>query len=688
MFATAVVHGMPRAPRSVSSASASDRGERRSASPDKEGLKFSDLVRAREVQQERLRLLLEEQNAMLREKLQKNDEERSASQSRSESQAPVQPAGGASPAPTAPAPTGRRTPPPATIAPAAAPPVPVIDETKLEAAIAAATENQHVELHAVIDTLRDIVKQGMSAQHAAMEQFQQHQYRALEQLSDRVDTKLAGMQKAIDDLHTVVLQDEATRSILREEQLAQYMEMCKEVDNVRDEIGAQMRRMEARDDTVASLRTALNDNIDAVGSMEQRVAGVEEIPSAIRGDMDALTERFQALSAGVTAERASLQASRNEVLARQEDEVATVLREAKEQLTKLVAAAADCEGQAASVNERMATQIQEAVAKVAEQLEVEIVQRQEEQTERVQQMQQRQAMEHQTMTADIQQSLAEVRQTVDSSLMGMRRQYHDAVQEQLRAVVQQAEEFEAQRRAECPVADSDRIELMVSELQGASTMIEGIMKNAVATQRHDPHIPARVEAMEVRLASIEARVTQQADNEETKSAALQLRFTVPVQTAGEMNIAASPEERASQRAAQNLQDELDKAADEVRQATARKVLSRASPRFADPTPRGSVPMESPKEQSQSVASTARSSREAKERQLAKLQGILRSIQQTFHMLTAQESEEGGSWSAAKLEEVARQKQEMYHRERQLVEQRNHLWREISELQAREEGSGR
>ena len=333
------------------------------------------------------------------------------------------------------------------------------------------------------------------------------------------------------------------------------------------------------------------------------------------------------------------------------------------------------------------------------------------------------------MQQEIQATLAEVKASVESSLMGMRRQYHDAVQEQLRAVVQQAEAFEEQRRAECPVADSDRVDLMVQELQGASTMLEGLMQSAASRERHDPALPGRLDSLEAKLAGVEAAFNAFRENATDASIAAPLRImvSIPVQTevgpeAGVPGRGPTVEEQVAVRAQRHLAEELDKAADEVRLASARKVLGRAaggrpsgSTSMPQPSPtapntsRASVHRDPLPRPSESAAHSARTASVApapldsrdiaamadgelqdrlaqKRLTLQKVQDLLRSIQATFHALSEQEEAQGHTWSRDKVAEVAHQKQEMYARERQLMEQRNAVWQTVVALS--EEGERR
>jgi hypothetical protein len=707
----------------------------KSASPDPDRFRFPDLVRAREAQQERLRAALLVQNRDLQRKL-----EDAGSPSRSLSEMQHDPMANTAPPVPMSAPDLANTIAFASLASNASStplaktitPSPLLNhsQSRVDTAAAAAHTNNSPHAHhmstvdvaAVIREVQDIVEHGQAAQMATLEKHQAY-----------VEGRINALQAAMDDLHSAMLKDESTRSILRDEQMHQHLELCGELDSLRAEVAGRQRgvRDEMNDvtkDVIETLQMQLH-------GCEARIMLLEELPQQVRNDMSVLEDRFSGLAAGIHAERISLAEQRNEVHKEQAAELAEVLREAREKLAGLVVAATDCTEKTAQAQAGMQVKVQEAVARVAEQLEAEIIGRLDEQAERVTQTTQRQAMEHHNMQQDIQASLSEVRASVESSLMGMRRQYQEAVQEQLRAVVQQAEQFEAQRRAECPVADSDRVDLMVAELHGASTMLEGLMQNVANLQSGDPRLPARVDTLEARLAGFEVAI------EGIRGAGadaglgippLRISISVPVQTDERVDTPrlgreASVEEQVAVRAQRHLADELDKAADEVRLASARKAIAKAgaahsptSARAPD-TARASLGAVSPVSQQESSREAAphphprsmsslldpsrtlpttrekaapplhtlnpaelQDRREGKELVLQRVQQLLRSIQATFHALTEQEEAQGHVWSRDKVAEVARQKQEMYARERQLLDQRNSLWQAVLEIKAEED----
>jgi hypothetical protein len=377
-----------------------------------------------------------------------------------------------------------------------------------------------------------------------------------------------------------------------------------------------------------------------------------------------------------------------------------VINEAKATVIRLSSSASDAADQIKNAQRQLDDSVRQAVAAVAQQLEAEIMAKLEEQAERQVQLQQRQVVEHQGLQQQINQSLADMKHAVDSSLMGMRRQYHDALQEQLRAVVQQAQEFEEKRRAECPIADADRIDLMVKELQGAFAIVESVTHRIVETPSLG-EVTLRIGDMESKIEALSAFQHSVAKSiAELATQDPKLAFTVAIQadTDGQGALFAAGRERQSTvaRVAQYLEEELSKAESAIQLSEARKIRGRpaAAPRSSPDNKPAAPPAATRPPQSSSLTSVRQSMSE-KEAALTRLQSILQAIQVQFHQLTEAESRSAGVRQSvssgsnnAELrrmsEEIAKQKAAVYQHERQLVEQRNALWRELAQLRSQEE----
>jgi hypothetical protein len=239
---------------------------------------------------------------------------------------------------------------------------------------------------------------------------------------------------------------------------------------------------------------------------------------------------------------------------------------------------------------------------------------------------------------------------------------------------------------------------MIEELQGAFVMLDGVAKNSTLHSAAPCPLTSRVD-------SLEAKVEELKVLGEIPAGPPKFMFSVDTQTQlGSLLVTTSGEATCAPQMSvdRHLQMELEVAATEdwTRRAasistgnsppaTSRSVVTRnQSPIVFS---RQSPPVAHPFKTDGSLSIAAlRNQRAQKEAAANKIQSVLKEIQTKFQELTAREPLHrplGGASQAEtrKVSElIAKQKEAIFEKERQLVQQRNKLWREIADLEAMEE----
>lgn len=578
-------------------------------------------------------------------------------------------------------------------------------------------QQQHVDVEAILQRAKVMVQEHVDAAITAERNTQQAQ-------SSRLEQRFAEVQGGLAEVVGSLKEAQQSRDLIRQEHTSQHLLLCGEIDALRDENTALTDRMAARDATIMALQGALRTSNQQVEKLEGRLTEMESLPSALRQQTADWDDKIARALASIEEDRSAAHRAKTEAEARNEASLTAAVEDARATLLCVQMTAKELTDQLKAAQESVQQQVKENVAAVAQQLETEIVSKLDEQNERLQQMQQRLVLEQQSASQAQSQALADMKHSVDSSLMGMRRQYHDALQEQLRAVVQQQQEFEEKRRAECPVADADRIDLMVKELQGACAVID-VLAHRAAQSPEVTELIAKIASLEQRVDLTSASFQGLATLVEKTSAAAEaprLAFTIGIQAdtdgQGALWLAGRERQTTLARINQNFRDEMDKADDALQEHEAAKAIAgkTASPLGAAVAvpPAGSSrplfhPVASPPSPPRNKPAAATSGAQLrtvqdKEAALEKIQGVLRSIQLKFHQLTEAEARvaataghvpvTGGSRSTSAQqqqahdtrkvsEEIARQKAAVYQQERLLVEQRNALWRDIEQLRRQE-----
>ena len=151
-------------------------------------------------------------------------------------------------------------------------------------------------------------------------------------------------------------------------------------------------------------------------------------------------------------------------------------------------------------------------------------------------------------------------------------------------------------------------------------------------------------------------------------------------------------ELSPRRSERHLKYELDVAAAEASTRNVAIAVDRAlqqSPNLSSARSLGPIsPNAAPRGGSRngSELSALLEAKQQKEAAVGKVQAVLREIQAKFQELTAKDPATYSRSSSADAKQIAaliaRQKEAVYQKERQLVDQRNKLWREIADLEER------
>ena len=526
---------------------------------------------------------------------------------------------------------------------------------------------------------------------------------AIEALREHIDSRCDALEQKIMECQSAVAVEEKTSALLREEQTSQNLTICGELESIRAAVDASTKRLDARDDAISALQQTVGQINETSENHEERLVSVEGFPAALRQELRDLDEQFKALTASTRAERASLLSAHNDQQARQEAEFRETVDAANEELKQLQKYGQEAISIVQQSKDNIANMVNHGIEQLASRLEDEIAGRIEDQDKRIAASQQRQAVENHNTSQAVTSAIGELRNTVDSALSALRSEYDKAVRDQLDAIIDAADEHERQRREEFPVLDADRVAIMLNELQGAQTMIEGIARNTMAMGHKCPLAP-RMKELESKLDDLTVECSNLSSGVGKGS---RISFNVDVQTDPLSEDQLPPHERIAAMVERRLAAEMERAAAEQQDAQFKRSVSEAersasqqstAPRragqSAPPLPTSDAAPLTTEHRSKSVAAInsgeeLKAAIRVKEGQLEKVQKVLRTIQEKFHELTQRESRSSSNRSSSLAPEarqvaemIAKQKEQVYQHERQLVEQRNQLLRDLKDLSIR------
>lgn len=651
---------------------------------------FSDLIRAREAQQRRLRETLEQQNRQLKEKL-------GLLTCVSPDRKPSEPS------------------PPGASADLVALGVYELPGTsKAEAHEPNSSNTTNVSQSAMIEIINFVtdIKDTITKSQEA-EQL------ALRTLENRFEKVVEGYESRISLLEAKLSAEERARDILREEQAEQFETLSTGVEELR-QLGSQRldERCTAIESTLSNHQLsiqALNANAEDVG---ERLADLETFQSESSQNAAALTVSLQQVSDAFAKDRSTLLAFKDETIYAQKEKLEAILNSATTQLEYVEKQLSKSQQHAQEIQTSLEDIINMRIGEAQASLRSDVASAAQASRDAMELLQAEWKKKYESLGTDVAIRASEARHSVDQCIAEVKERYNGVVEAKIREVVQEAKALEEERRREFPTADVDRIALMIEELEGAAVLLEGVTKNSImpsAVSRPCP-LTERVETLEALVDELSVKV--QVDY------APRIMFSVDCQTGPLAHAELKPQEVLKTTVERHLQRELDMATAESSAAKVKvetlRALGTISPSAGnaagrradtkyDDQPRAS-PRELPSPRTTIVTGAASASssdstqrkhpheilkqiaeeKERKEIAAEKVQQVLRAIQSKFQELSVREPLQRSMTltntpnSRKVTEQIAQQKEAVYQKERQLVEQRNKLWKEIADLEAQEE----
>lgn len=268
-------------------------------------------------------------------------------------------------------------------------------------------------------------------------------------------------------------------------------------------------------------------------------------------------------------------------------------------------------------------------------------------------------------------TLEDMRTSVEEYIAVLGDENSTAIKEALAELKHQAAQHDADRRKEYPTAAPERVALMVKQLEGAYTVLEGVARNAAAhtiTLDH-PYIK--------RLEAVEQSIARVLDDSEAPLYP-KLCFSVDTQTAH-----IDTAEGATVRHVRALEDEARVAASE---AAVQDITTAVDYAIEKARMRPSYTGSSEYNNKSATAATP-SATEAeirkKQQAVEKIQSVLKDIAKKFQELSDKEPQGTNLSEEDKraIDVISRQKSAIYQKERELLEKRNELLRSLKQLNA-------
>jgi hypothetical protein len=523
-----------------------------------------------------------------------------------------------------------------------------------------------------VSDLRELISKGQEADIAAFHS-----------LRDRVDVQNTMLEQRISELEARLASSEQARDLMREEQANQSLTLSGEIDELRAHLDAAVKRFESRDDVLTEAVAAIRALNETATTFDRKFAEIEAETSARIAEVVAIEKRFEELRLQNKQEQSDLSVLRNDTLKEQQHIITTLISDAAEQLAVMKNNADALIEDTRHHHSIIGSLVDERIEPLRAELDAHY--------RKLINTDLQHYLEHYTAAGAEQiaeahaakVSLLHLETSVKLALQQMREKYSGEVDRQLKEVIDHAKAIEAERRLDFPTTDSERVEMMVKELEGGFVMLEGIIRNNVTQHRSCPLLP-RVEALEAKADELEVKTSLEHQP--------RIMFTVESQTSLQPPALDDPVERVQSVVERHLKYELDVAAAEASARTVPLVVDRTlqlQQRSSSSSPGGTVgtlPGVSAISSQRSLITSLQEAKVQKEAAVSKVQAVLREIQAKFQELTTKDPGTTGRSSSADAKKIAaliaRQKEAVYQKERQLVDQRNKLWREIADLEDR------
>lgn len=547
---------------------------------------------------------------------------------------------------------------------------------------------------------------------------------AFKALNDKVEQQERFFEGRIAELEARLIASDRTRDLVREEQMDQILSLSNEVETLKEaseRLETQVAaHADANDQTVVfSERVAA-----ALQDIEERVVSIESLPTTVTDTLADMEVRLNQVQLDVQEDLRKIRERYPDT----EDKLAHVMSKAEENLL-LLQRHADSSIMAAEYQQkRIEELIESGIANMGRALEGMMTAKYYEHVTKLTEDHERTMLKVQTQEDSLMEAVVGLKKQVDDYLSNLDAAHNDSVDRAMSTLHERADAFEAERRQRYPTAEPERIALMLEELEGAFSAVEGIVRAHLTNGINIDHpYVRRLETLESQMAYINGTL---GDTE----GGPRIVFSTETQTAigasqeggafGESTAARLRQQLDSEVAIAKTEQTADVIAKTVDLIVARANSRPATPRgrvgtpTANPTPRdpimhtqsnlnntfgGASAYSDAHARSRSDSNSFNSLPPAtqavdrfttnedirkKEETVERIQGALKEIAIKFKDISDREAaaERNGSLGDEGARQlvavISKQKGAIYEKERQLLEMRNNLLREIKELKGK------
>jgi hypothetical protein len=490
----------------------------------------------------------------------------------------------------------------------------------------------------------------------------------LRALHEMVCSENGELRAKMELLEARVASSDESRLVLREEQTEQSITLSTMVEALKEDF-ERLIGLTAEHERKIDANPATSGKLDEMLSeMDERLNRLENVPEEIRQEMVEIEVQMEQQRLEVTEELRLIKEKYPDT----EEKLTAVMTKAEENLAILQNhadnAVQTANYQAQHVEELVVTSIAELGNGLKSQLERQV----EELSMKVEG--ELATLNDRTGEADLKldDSLEKMQNMVEEYIASLEDENGAAIKEALAELKYQAAQQDAERRKEYPTAAPERIALMVKQLEGAYTVLEGVARNAAThTVTLDHPYIKRLETVERNL----SKVLEDSD----VSLYPKLCFSVDTQTAHIETL-----EGGTKKYERALEDEARVAASEAAindVATAVEYAiekSRMRPNYTSSSDYNNKSAAVPP-----TSSAVEAEIRKKQQAVEKIQSVLKDIARKFQELSDKEPQGAHLTEEDKraIDVISRQKSAIYQKERELLEKRNELLRSLKQLNA-------
>ncbi|CUG86305.1 Hypothetical protein, putative [Bodo saltans] len=409
----------------------------------------------------------------------------------------------------------------------------------------------------------------------------------LQALRQRVEEQERRYEERLSVLEARLAGEERAHEILREEQSEQIETLTSAIDELKTNSEAALHeRCTVIENGLSNHQLSLQTFAASTEGSEERLQSLEASLATLQRNQTRDEIHLHTLSESVERDRSLMSALKDETIHQRKEQLDQIFKSASTQLEYCEKQMSRLQEATHAAQEDMERIVGERISQVEETLRDHVFDLM--------------GTSRDTLEAQIEGSIrrmnilgeqvtAEAQATrgrADDELRELKDLYRAEVNTTLEEVVQRAKQLENDRRAEFPVADVDRVNLMIHELEGAAALLEGFAKNTVLLAQNDQTAGGRACLLTPRVDALEhiIEVLQEKVDEQSMSSAKRAMFSVDVQTgplSRDNGPSWSDEDKIRRSVDRHLKSELELAAADhsamkARTETALTILAAAS----------------------------------------------------------------------------------------------------------------